>query len=257
MLIQGVPGFTQKGLEVSQNDPAGPRGSSGGFRGSCCLLEESGDVLELPWGPQGGPGVIQKGLEMSQRGLFEIRGSPGVPGVLQRSPMGILRTTSHSDTFSLCFVPLGSPPKCLFPFKSILCPFCCLSFPISFQKWMVLIKFPSRALRKQLPPGPPGDTGTTAGSATTGTTACPRSSHCHCHRGGTESQNGPGWKGPPGSQISSPPPQARPQTISYQPRLPRAPSSLALNTSRDGRGIHSLSGSCSSTSPLSLRRTSP
>ena len=55
----------------------------------------------------------------------------------------------------------------------------------------------------------------------------------------------------------APPPQARPQTISYQPRLPRAPSSLALNTSRDGRGIHSLSGSCSSTSPLSLRRTSP
>jgi len=30
--------------------------------------------------------------------------------------------------------------------------------------------------------------------------------------------------------------------ISYQPRLPRAPSNLALNTSRDGRGIHSLSG---------------
>ena len=60
MLIQGVPGFTQKGLEVSQNDPAGPRGSSGGFRGSCCLLEESGDVLELSWGPQ-------EGLESSRR----------------------------------------------------------------------------------------------------------------------------------------------------------------------------------------------
>ena len=30
--------------------------------------------------------------------------------------------------------------------------------------------------------------------------------------------------------------------ISYQPRLPRAPSNLALNTTRDGRGIHSLSG---------------
>ena len=28
----------------------------------------------------------------------------------------------------------------------------------------------------------------------------------------------------------------------YQPRLPRAPSNLALNTSRDGWGIHSLSG---------------
>ena len=54
MLIQGVPGFTQKGLEVSQIDPIGPGGSSGGFRGSCCLLEESGDVLELSWGPQGG-----------------------------------------------------------------------------------------------------------------------------------------------------------------------------------------------------------
>jgi len=30
--------------------------------------------------------------------------------------------------------------------------------------------------------------------------------------------------------------------ISYQPRLPRAPSNLALNTSRDGWGIHSFSG---------------
>jgi len=30
--------------------------------------------------------------------------------------------------------------------------------------------------------------------------------------------------------------------ISDQPRLPRAPSNLALNTSRDGQGIHSLSG---------------
>ena len=39
--------------------------------------------------------------------------------------------------------------------------------------------------------------------------------------------------------------------ISYQPRLPRAPSNLALNTSRDGWGIHSLSGQPFSTSPLS------
>ena len=30
--------------------------------------------------------------------------------------------------------------------------------------------------------------------------------------------------------------------ISYQTRLPRAPSNLALNTSRDGWGIYSLSG---------------
>ena len=42
-----------------------------------------------------------------------------------------------------------------------------------------------------------------------------------------------------------PPPHHRQATnlhISYQPRLPRAPSNLALNTSRDGRGSHSLSG---------------
>ena len=39
--------------------------------------------------------------------------------------------------------------------------------------------------------------------------------------------------------------------ISDQPRLPRAPSNLAFNTSRDGRGIHSLSGQLFSTSPLS------
>ena len=30
--------------------------------------------------------------------------------------------------------------------------------------------------------------------------------------------------------------------IQYKTRLPRAPSSLALNTSRGGRGIHNLSG---------------
>jgi len=45
--------------------------------------------------------------------------------------------------------------------------------------------------------------------------------------------------------------------IPYQPRLPRAPSNLALNTSRDGRGIHSLSGQLFSTSPLSVVRSSP
>ena len=30
--------------------------------------------------------------------------------------------------------------------------------------------------------------------------------------------------------------------IQYKTRLPRAPSSFALNTSRGGRGIHNLSG---------------
>ena len=69
------------------------------------------------WGPGGphlglsGPGVIQKGLEMSQRDLEVTKGSPGVRGVLQRSQMGILRTTSHSDMFSLCFVLVGLPPE--------------------------------------------------------------------------------------------------------------------------------------------------
>jgi len=29
--------------------------SSGGFRGSCCLLEGSGDIPEVSWGPQGVP----------------------------------------------------------------------------------------------------------------------------------------------------------------------------------------------------------
>ena len=41
--------------------------------------------------------------------------------------------------------------------------------------------------------------------------------------------------------------------ISEQPRLPRAPSNLALNTSRDGRGSTASLGSCSSTSPLSVQ----
>ena len=45
--------------------------------------------------------VFWKGLEMSQRCLGVPRGSPGVRGVLQRSPMGIWRTTSQSNTFSL------------------------------------------------------------------------------------------------------------------------------------------------------------
>jgi len=59
-----------------------------------------------------------------------------------------------------------------------------------------------------------------------------------------ESQNGPGWKGPQGSWSSNHPAAGRATNlhISYQPRLPKATSNLALNTSRDGWGIHSLSG---------------
>ena len=52
-------------------------------------------------------------------------------------------------------------------------------------------------------------------------------------------------KEPPPPPPPPPPPATGRATnllISYQPRLPRAPSNLALNTSRDGWGIHSLSG---------------
>jgi len=51
----------------------------------------------------------------------------------------------------------------------------------------------------------------------------------------TESQNGLGLKGPEGSWISKPPATGRATNLhtEYQPRLPRAPSNLALNTSRD------------------------
>jgi len=68
-------------------------------------------MQRVPRWVQGVLGFIQKGLQMSQRSRGVTRGSPGVPGVLQRSQMGILRTTSHSDTFSLCFVPVGLPPR--------------------------------------------------------------------------------------------------------------------------------------------------
>ena len=74
----------------------------------------------------------------------------------------------------------------------------------------------------------------------------------------TESQHALGWKGPQGLWSSNPPTgRATNLHIAYQPRLPRAPSNLALNTSRDGQGTHSLSGQLFSTSPLSEERTSP
>ena len=59
-----------------------------------------------------------------------------------------------------------------------------------------------------------------------------------------ESYNGLGWKGPQGSWSFNPPTTRRATNlhISYQTRPPRAPFNLALNTSRDGWGIHSLSG---------------
>ena len=60
----------------------------------------------------------------------------------------------------------------------------------------------------------------------------------------TESQNGQGWEGPQGSRISNLPATGRATNlpITDYTRLPRAPSNLALNTSRDEWGIHSLSG---------------
>ena len=50
-----------------------------------------------------------------------------------------------------------------------------------------------------------------------------------------ESQNGKGWKGPKDHEAPIPPTTCRATNlpISYQPRLPRAPSNLALNTPRD------------------------
>ena len=55
------PGVIQKGLGMFQNGPVGSGEFSGGFKGSCCLLEGSRDVSELSCGVQEGPGVIQKG----------------------------------------------------------------------------------------------------------------------------------------------------------------------------------------------------
>ena len=60
----------------------------------------------------------------------------------------------------------------------------------------------------------------------------------------TESQEWVGLEGTSRIMKLQPPATGRATNlhISYQPRLPRAPSNLALNTSRNGWGIHSLSG---------------
>ena len=48
-------------------------------------------------------------------------------------------------------------------------------------------------------------------------------------------QNGLGWKGPQGSRSSNPSAACRATNLhtEYQPRVPRAPSNLALNASKD------------------------
>ena len=84
LLIHGVHGFIQKGLEMSKKVPVGCRGSPGVSRAS---LQSSRrvwgcprTVLECPGSVHvglGGPGAIQKGLEMSQRGLGGSGGSFG------------------------------------------------------------------------------------------------------------------------------------------------------------------------------------
>ena len=84
LLIHGVHGFIQKGLEMSKKVPVGCRGSPGVSRAS---LQSSRrvwgcprTVLECPGSVHvglGGPGAIQKGLEMSQRGLGGSGGSLG------------------------------------------------------------------------------------------------------------------------------------------------------------------------------------
>jgi len=58
-------------------------------------------------------------------------------------------------------------------------------------------------------------------------------------------RKGLGWRGPQSTFSSNPLLWAglpTTKSIRHQIRLPRAPSNLAFNTSRDGRGIHSLSG---------------
>jgi len=56
----------------------------------------------------------------------------------------------------------------------------------------------------------------------------------------TESQNGLGWKGPQGSWISKPPARQGHQPPHLLDQVARAPSNLALNTSRDGASTTSL-----------------
>ena len=58
---------------------------------------------------------------------------------------------------------------------------------------------------------------------------------CYCF---IESQNSLGWKGPQWSSDFKPPAMCR--VANHQTRLPRATSSLALNTSRDGASTASL-----------------
>jgi len=57
-----------------------------------------------------------------------------------------------------------------------------------------------------------------------------------------ESQNGLGWKGPQGSPSSTLPATVKATNLQiwYQTRLPRAPSNLAMNTTRDGASAASL-----------------
>ena len=57
-------------------------------------------------------------------------------------------------------------------------------------------------------------------------------------KGAEESQNGLGWKEPQRSSSFNPP--AMCTVANYQTRLPRATSSLALNTSRGGASTTSL-----------------
>jgi len=53
-----------------------------------------------------------------------------------------------------------------------------------------------------------------------------------------ESQNGSGWKGPYRASHSNPPAMGR--DAFHQPRLPKAPSNLASNPSREGAATASL-----------------
>ena len=74
-----------------------------------------------------------------------------------------------------------------------------------------------------------------------------------------------GWKGPQGSPSSNPPATGRATNlqICHWTRLPRAPSNLVLNTSRDGAPTASLDSLCQHLTALcdkltpDIQRTSP
>jgi len=78
--------------------------------------------------------------------------------------------------------------------------------------------------------------------------------HLACHLICTfniTSQNGLGWEGP--YRLSRSNPAAMSRDIFHQPRLLRAPSSLALNTAREGASTASLGNLCQGLTTLMVK----